>query len=598
MKNWAVSIICLVSASQAHAAFNLTWGLPPTHLDQSSLVGDSDLHVQTAIDPFGNGVAVWSRTAGKGAGEDIWMASFNHASRSWTNPLMISGGGNASHPTVKVDQEGNAILLWEEGFPTQIMYRTLSKAGLSGQLVVNSSSNAQIMPQLAMDEKGNSILVWMEFYQDKYHIHSARKPAGQNWSILGEISKGVHSAHIHFTPSISMNRSGNAVAVWQETNGKTGFSEVHSSIYLGGNWLPAFPISAESVQHSLFPSAGIDASNNVVFVWNQFGSMNTIKSKTYRNGILSDAITASNPAFIAQRPSLAMDAMGNAVVVYERFDTGPSAKANMNKYIASSTLAWNASNWSPAVDISGPSPNSPTGESAGYPILTLNAIGDGVAIWKEFNGSNMIIQSSGYSLGTWSLFRTLSTKNGPFREGYEGAVSLNLAGNLLAVWPEDPTGTLSYFLKAATGVGLAAVSPMPPVSIPQVSEPQIVAPIVTIPPVQHPIVYPTLSQPSLIVAKKETKISELTVMPGKQTYVRFPCHGNLINHLNWSAPSGQMVGYRIYRGNLFSLIGETQETHFKDHQRTPGVTETYFITAIDSNGHESSPVTIVVPPMK
>lgn len=605
MKNWVIQVVCLLSITQVHAAFNLTWGLPPTSLDESPPVGDSDLHVQTAINSLGDGVAVWSRTSGNGAGEDVWMASFNHTNRSWSRPVQISGGGNATNPAVKLDEKGNAILLWEEGFPTQIMYRTVSKTGLfkpdlsTQPLAVVSSSNAQIMPHLALDEQGNALAVWMEFYKDKYHIHSARNFNAQNWSHLGEISKGVHSAHLHFTPSLSINRSGNAVIAWQETNKKTGFSEVHGSIYLGGSWLPAFTISAESEQHSLFPSAGIDASNNIVFVWNHFGPINVIKSKTYRNGFLSDPITVSNPAFVAQRPHVAVDSMGNAVVVYERFDRGPSStNAKMNKYIASATLPFKTSTWLPAVDISGPSPNSQIGEAAGYPVLALNSIGDGVAIWKEFNGSNMVVQSAGYSLGTWSLFRTISSKNGPFKEAYEMAVSINLAGNLLAVWPEDLTGTHTHYLKAATGVGLAAFSPMPPLPIPQPPDSQIVLPIVTLPPVQHPIVHPTISQPNLIAVKQEAKIAEPKVIPGKQTYIRFPCHGDLINQLNWSAPNGQMVSYRIYRGNLFSLIGETQDTQFQDHQRTPGVTETYFITAIDNDGHESSAVTIVVPPMK
>ena len=64
--------------------------------------------------------------------------------------------------------------------------------------------------------------------------------------------------------------------------------------------------------------------------------------------------------------------------------------------------------WTLPTDISAPSLSNAKG--AGYPVLAINGIGDGVVIWKEYDGTSMVIQGAGYSLGTWSfVFKTLST---------------------------------------------------------------------------------------------------------------------------------------------------------------------------------------------
>ncbi|PIS03281.1 MAG: hypothetical protein COT85_00965 [Chlamydiae bacterium CG10_big_fil_rev_8_21_14_0_10_42_34] len=540
---------------QGFAAFNLTWGTPAVSLDSNPPIGDTDANASIAIDPQGNAIATWGRSSGMGAIDDIWVAAYNHSLRVWTGATKISGGGNASNSKVALDENGNGILIWDEGFPTQIMSRTLSAEGVwSPDLsmpptIIHESINAQTAPHIGIDSSGNALAIWMEYFSGAYHIYSAKKQLDQPWIPLGEISSGLLSSTLSKNKALRINGSGEAIAVWQEANGQ--LSEIHGARYVQGAWTVPITISAEPELSSLTPAAAIDTSGNATIVWNQ---NQKIQSKTITSGVLStSALTISDPEYSAQHPDLEMDQAGNAVVVFERYNS-------LHKFVAGAQLLANATSWSNPVDISGPSPANSA--SAGYPVLSLNKIGDGVVIWKEDTESNIIIQGAGFSLGTWSFIKTLSSltgQSGANTPTYDLAVAVNLAGNIMAVWPEDPTGASSLQVKATAGVGLANTGPLPPLADP------------------------------------ETMISG--VASGYQILRKFPAHANLINILKWT-PSPTAAYYRIYRGNLLTLIDTTYSPGYQDHQRIPKKTETYLITAVDANGQESSPVTIVVSPIK
>jgi hypothetical protein len=536
------------------AAFDLTWGIPAISLDSNPPVGDTDLSPTIAIDAMGNAVATWSRTTGTGAAEDIWADSYHHASRSWTGAVKISGGGSASRSVVGLDGEGNAWIVWEEGFPTQIFSRTLSAAGewspplSQAPAPVCKSLNAQEFPQLVVDQAGNALAIWMEVSGSKTSIRSARRPFGSGWESLGLLSSGTNQALLSPPVPIAINASGDAAAVWQESG------TIYGAQYIRGAWTSPMAIASGTQ-----PAVGIGGMGEVVFVWNQGG---VIQSKILSGSHLSEPMTISNALFAAERPCVALDDAGNAVAVFERLDA-----AGIHKFIAAATLLAKGASWSTPIDLSVPS--SVEAPAAGYPKLCLNGIGDGVAIWKEFDGSHMTIQGAGYSLGTWSFIRTLSSKRdnsgSPF-PSYDMAVSLNAAGNIMAVWPEDPSGRNTQHIKAASGapikampgVGIAVEGPLPPVNTPE---------------------------NALIGIGK-----------GLQVRHRFPAHSDLINIIDWISPGG-VAGYNVYRGNLSSLIATTQQPHYEDHCRVPGEKTTYLITSVDSNGHESGPMAIIVSPL-
>lgn len=535
---------------QGYAAFNLTWAVPAVNLDSNPPVGDTDVNATIAIDPLGNACATWGRTTGQNAVQDIWAALYNHSSRTWTGAIKISGDANAAHPQVVMDGSGNALFIWEEGFPSKIMSRTFSSSGVWSPALslepttIFKSSNAQSFPEIAMNAAGHAAVIWTEFFNGSHHICSAKKLLGQTWTGSNELSSGVNDVVFNGTKSIAINSSGDGIAAWEEVQGNG--TSVHIAQYTNGSWLTSSQVSVEHQAYTPAVAMGEDGSS--VVVWDQ---SDVILSKKFVNGQPQDTRNVSDPAYKCIHPDVKMDQNGNAVAVFERSDS-------LHKFITGSTLLNGQSNWSAPTDISPPS--LAMADEAGYPVLTLNAIGDGVVIWKEFDGTSMVIQGAGHSLGTWSFIKTLSTLGshaGELFPGYDIAVAVNLSGNIIAIWPEDPTGDGSQQIKATTGVGLANVAPTPPIPDP-----------VTI---------------------------ENGIASGYQTFRRFPAHLDVINVLSWStnAPGAY---YKIYRGNLSALIGTSNTMRYEDHQRVPKQKETYLITSVDENEQESSPMTLIVHP--
>ncbi len=536
-------------AVQGFAAFNLTWGMPAVALDSNPPLGDTDSNAVIAMNSMGNAVAAWSRTVGKAAIEEVWASVYNHSSRVWAPTLKISGSGSAENPQVVIDSEGNAILIWEEGFPTQIRYCTLNPNGIwapdltSAPNIISASKNAQTFAQIGMDDAGNALVVWMEFYHGKEHIHSAQKLINMPWAFLGTVSPDDQNAILIPSKSFASNPSGSAAVVWQQTSD---LSEIYAATFENGIWSDPKRIS-EKGHNAFAPAVGIDHSGEVIIAWSQ---NNAIHSQSIRNQTLfPKPLIISNPGFVATHPDVGIDGNGNAIVIFERYNA-------IHKFICSSTLAKGGSSWSTPIDISGPSPSGAS--VAGYPDLCVNSIGDAVAIWKEFTGTNIVIQGAGYSLGTWSIPKTLSSldsNSGAKVPAYDISVALNNAGSILAIWPEDPTMTGSLQIKSTTGVGLANFGPPPPLADPATYQGDVIT--------------------------------------GIQILHRFPAHADLINILKWVSP-GNVDHFNIYRNTLSSLIATTKEAKYEDHQRIPKETVTYLITSVSIHGQESPPITIVV----
>lgn len=539
MRMW----LFLLCSMQVFAAFNLTWGTPALSLDSNPPMGDTDSNAFIAMDPQGNALATWSRTSAQGATENIWVAAYNHSLRVWTGALKISGSGSAANSQIALDATGNAICVWEEGFPTRICYRTLSQEGVwtpdlsQEPATLISSTNAQTFPQIAIDASGNMLAAWLEFFGGMHHVMAASKSSNASWMSAGRISSGAQDALLIPAKALLLNPQGQGLVIWQEAQDR-----ILAARYLNGAWQPSFLV-ADS--HASSPSAGIDEAGDLIMVWEQNGMIFS------KSGSLSPPLLISDPNYSAKRPHVGVDAAGNAVVVFERYNA-------LHQFIVGASLSKGAAEWSHRIDISLPSPaNAP---QAGYPFFAMNAIGDGVAIWKEWTGAHTILQGAGFSLGTWSSIRTLSSlysDAGSPTPSYDIAVALNAAGNILAIWPEDPAQTGSLQIKATAGTGLANGGPMPPVT--------------------DPI--------SLIQG----------VAMGKQVVRKFPAHTDLINVLSWESP-GHVDHFNIYRNTLSTLIASTKELRFEDHQRDPKAKEIYLITSVDIYGQESSPMTLVVHP--
>jgi hypothetical protein len=117
-------------------------------------------------------------------------------------------------------------------FPTaatgELQPADLSRGGASGST-----------PRIASDGAGNIVAVWREIDDETSAIRAAVQPAGGSWTSGQQISAPAPATE---SPRLAMDRLGNAVAVWQRSNGHD--SVVQAAIRpAGGDWSPPQDLS-------------------------------------------------------------------------------------------------------------------------------------------------------------------------------------------------------------------------------------------------------------------------------------------------------------------------------------------------------------------
>lgn len=86
-----------------------------------------------------------------------------------------------------------------------------------------------------------------------------------------------------------------------------------------------------------------------------------------------------------------------------------------------------------------------------------------------------------------------------------------------------------------------------------------------------------------------------TSLQGKQKKNDFGLQYEFYNQLTWSpSPSTGVAGYYIYRDG--EKIATVNTLTYQDHNRKKGVSYTYSVTAFNSEGDESEPITVVIVP--
>ena len=217
-----------------------TWTNPSSVADIFSVNGGTApdaFHV--AADADGNGIVVWSQ--GDGANSQVFKSQYSNG--IWTHPTGLSdnispNSQDAFSPTVAMDDDGNAIILWtqSDGANVQVFKSEYRSGAWShpSSLADNISPNGQSvdLPSVAMDNNGNAIIAWLQndgtdlqVFKSEYRSGAWSHPANlsDNISPDGSSPRDLH---------LGMDNSGNAVIVWSQSDGTNEFK----SEYRSGVW--------------------------------------------------------------------------------------------------------------------------------------------------------------------------------------------------------------------------------------------------------------------------------------------------------------------------------------------------------------------------
>ena len=177
---------------------------------------------QVAVDPNGNAVAVWYQR--DGTRTNIWANRFT-PSAGWGAAELIEtdDAAGAFDPKVAVDPNGNGVAVWAQldgpSASSEIWANRFTPSagwGAAERIETDDADNA-FCPQVAVDPNGNAVAVWTQFDGTRPNIWANRFTPSAGWGaaelIETDDAAGASCARVAVDPN------GNAVAVWEQDDG-------------------------------------------------------------------------------------------------------------------------------------------------------------------------------------------------------------------------------------------------------------------------------------------------------------------------------------------------------------------------------------------
>ena len=162
------------------------------------------------IDAVGNALAVWSHW--NGAAYDVEGASRLAASDVWTNLPAFGQSASASfgnEPQVAVDPNGNGVAIWRAANST-IQAASRAAGGAFGAAQLGISAPSATAPRVVLDSAGNAVSVWRRTDGEGQRIEAAVRPLGSQFGAVKTLSNRFNTIE----PALSMDGLGNAIAFW------------------------------------------------------------------------------------------------------------------------------------------------------------------------------------------------------------------------------------------------------------------------------------------------------------------------------------------------------------------------------------------------
>jgi hypothetical protein len=237
-----------------------------------------DAEPQIAMDANGNALVVWQQIDGT-TSSGIWWNRYT-AGAGWgaAEPLVANRAGE---PQITMDTNGTALAVWVQGDGTSVnVWSNRYVAGAGWGTAVPIWTGTARNPQIAVDAQGNALATWEQ--ADGAHIWSSRYAAGGGWDTPASIDIG--SVVNAIGPQIACDMNGNALVVWQQMDG-TRYNIWSNRYTVGGGWGTPAAIETDNAGDATLPQIASDANGNALAVWQQSDGVHTnIWSNRFESG--------------------------------------------------------------------------------------------------------------------------------------------------------------------------------------------------------------------------------------------------------------------------------------------------------------------------
>ncbi|MCE9658547.1 MAG: immunoglobulin domain-containing protein [Burkholderiales bacterium] len=411
-----------------------SWGTPQLLRTDGD---DTNTTAELAMDGSGNALVVWGQEFSSSLSRvDIWSNRFT-VGAGWGTAQVIESNDlsstSNSQPFVAADAAGNALVVWYQSsgsgsFNSIWANRYTAGAGWgTPELIETGNAGSAYSPNVAVDRNGNGLAVWAQSNGVRYSLWANRYTVGAGWGTaeLIETDEAGDVAWFASPPSIAFDPSGRAIVVWQQSDGTR--DNIWANRYTPGvGWGTAELIETDNAGRARFPQVAVDAAGNALAVWAQSdGTRDDIWANRYVVGTgwgtPQRIETGDGGASDAQ---VAFDASGKAMATWTQRDTTTNRDTvRFNRYTA-------GTGWGVAALVA----SSPVG-SVNSARFVFDADGGALAVWGTTDGTNNIVQFGRYTVaGGWTA---VSSAGGSSAQAVLGRIAIDANGNAVAVWLQN-----------------------------------------------------------------------------------------------------------------------------------------------------------------
>ncbi|MFA9462174.1 DUF7151 family protein [Thiohalorhabdus sp. Cl-TMA] len=389
------------------------------------------------------GVLALHGCGGQGGGKD--GADGADGLSSLVSVTDESPGINCRYGGLKVesgrDGDGNGSLDGGEVAQTRFLCDGAGPRGWGVAEVLETGNDTAGDPQVGVDDSGNAIAVWEQSDGTRDNIWANRYVAGSGWGEPERIEANDNAAS---EVQVAVNGGGHAVAVWKQSDG------TQPSIWANhydpdSGWGAAEKVESRDAGWAANPQVALEDSGAAMAVWAQDdGNRENIRANRYEPGIGwgSDHLIETHDGTPAEKPQVAMDGSGNAVAVWSQMQGG-TYSIRANRYDA-------GSGWEGAAAIEAIASDDATG-----PQVAMDERGHATAVWKVDDGTGIYTWANRYEPGSgWGTAGAIETATGN-SSGQQ--VAMDASGNAVAVWAKFPGGKKhAYASRYMAGSGWGA----------------------------------------------------------------------------------------------------------------------------------------------
>lgn len=178
------------------------------------------------------------------------------------------GSSNAADPRVAGFKQNGFLTVWvqDQGATKRVAARPfLPDGGAVAVTALDNNAGVAVLPKIAANAAGDGVAVWHQSGDGHQHVWANRLARTGGWT--GATLLENDTAHDALYPQVGVDSAGNAIAVWQQSNG-TEYDIWATRCASGGPWAAPQVVEIKSGQ-AVYPELGVSPSGSAVVVWEQ-----------------------------------------------------------------------------------------------------------------------------------------------------------------------------------------------------------------------------------------------------------------------------------------------------------------------------------------